>query len=158
VVQLKALLTGAGGFVGSFMQRVFPCVPLVSAKGIRVDLRSIEDVREVIHRARPDVVIHLAAQSFVPRSFDDPKETFETDFLGTFNLLQALKEEKFTGIFLFSGSGEVYGIVPIEQLPIVEDRPLFLRNPYAVSKVAAEALCIQWSTTSPFRVVMARSF
>src|SRR6185437_12066850 len=99
-----------------------------------------------------------AAQSFVPRSFADPRETYETNFFGTLNLLEALKEEGFSGTFLFVGSGDMYGVVPVEQLPIIEERALRPRNPYAVSKVAAESLCFQWSATERFKIIMARPF
>jgi GDP-4-dehydro-6-deoxy-D-mannose reductase len=154
---LKVLLTGASGFVGSYMQGVLPCVPLVSG-GQEVDLRRPDELRQPIRTIRPDAVIHLAAQSFVPRSFLDPVETFDINFYGTFNLLNALEQEGFSGSFLFVSSGDTYGVVPPERLPIVEDQPLRPRNPYAVSKVAAEALCFQWSVKSRFKIVMARSF
>ena len=155
---MKVLLTGASGFVGSFVQQILPCVPLASNKGVEVDLRIAADVRAAIRGTVPDAVIHLAAQSFVPRSFEDPDETYQTNFLGTFNLLDALKREGFLGTFLFVGSGDIYGAVPAEELPIIEDRVLRPRNPYAVSKVAAEALCFQWSVTERFKIVMARPF
>jgi len=99
-----------------------------------VDLRKPAELRAAIRAYVPEAVIHLAAQSFVPRSFADPRETYETNFFGTLNLLEALKEQGFSGTFLFVGSGDMYGVVPVEQLPIVEERALRPRNPYAVSK------------------------
>jgi GDP-4-dehydro-6-deoxy-D-mannose reductase len=59
---------------------------------------------------------------------------------------------------LFVGSGDTYGQVSEAALPVREDHPLRPRNPYAVSKVAAEALCYQWSQTSGFEIVMVRPF
>ena len=59
---------------------------------------------------------------------------------------------------LFVGSGDTYGLVPETRLPITEDLPLRPRSPYAVSKVAAEALCYQWSQMEKFALVMTRSF
>ena len=59
---------------------------------------------------------------------------------------------------MFVGSGDSYGLVSETDLPITEALPLRPRNPYAVSKVAAEALCYQWSQTEPFSLVMTRSF
>lgn len=104
------------------------------------------------------MVLHLAALSFVPDSFRFPEKTFEINFLGTLRLLEALKETEFKGRMLFIGTGDAYGLVPTENLPICESQPLRPRNPYAVSKVAAEALCYQWSQTSPFEVILARPF
>jgi GDP-4-dehydro-6-deoxy-D-mannose reductase len=103
-------------------------------------------------------VLHLAAISFVPESFKFPEKTFDVNFLGTLSLLEALAESGFCGRFLFVGTGDTYGKVSIDEQPIREDRPLRPLNPYAVSKVAAEALCYQWSQTGPFEVVMARPF
>ncbi|OCX71426.1 NAD-dependent dehydratase, partial [Acidithiobacillus thiooxidans] len=107
---------------------------------------------------RPDAVLHLAAQSFVPASFENPHETFDINLYGTLNLLEALQAAAFRGRMIFVGSGDTYGQVPEAALPVREDHPLHPRNPYAVSKVAAEALCYQWSQTSSFEIVMVRPF
>jgi len=113
---------------------------------------------ECLREYQPKVVLHLAAISYVPDSFKAPEKTYEVNFLGTLRLLEALAETGFTGRFLFVGTGDAYGTVPVDTLPIRETFALRPRNPYAVSKVAAEALCYQWSQTGPFEVVMARPF
>jgi len=123
-----------------------------------VDLRDADAVRSIVEEVRPDAVIHLAAQSFVPASFERPRETFDINFLGTLNLLAALKDSGFRGRMLFVGSGDTYGLVSDAQLPVTEMQPLRPRSPYAVSKVAAEALCYQWSQTESFTLAMTRSF
>lgn len=153
----QVLLTGASGFVGQHVQAAIACVPFEDVDG-EVDLRDEKRVQAAIIDIKPDAVMHLAAQSFVPRSFEDPAETFDINFLGTFNLLTALKDTGFTGRFLFVGTGDAYGLVNPDQLPIHEEMPLRPRNPYAVSKVAAEALCYQWSQIEDFDVMMTRSF
>ncbi len=149
---MTILLTGANGFVGSCIQELYECVPL------NVDLRSSDEVVDVVKDTKPNQVIHLAAQSFVPRSFENPKETFDINFVGTFNLLAALKKSQFQGTMLFVGSGDMYGLVSEKYLPIIESTPLRPRNPYSVSKVAAEALCFQWSQVENFNIIMARAF
>lgn len=153
----KLLLTGASGFVGGFVQQATRCVALTLA-GKEVDLRDAHAVTDALSRIRPDAVLHLAAQTFVPRSFENPMETFEINFLGTYNLLAALKKAGFTGRLLLVSSGDVYGSVAPEQLPITEELLPRPRNPYAVSKVAAEALCFQWNETAGFETIVARPF
>jgi len=154
---MKLLLTGSDGFVGSTLLRYRSCVSLAD-DGHFVDLRDVGNLTRAIGAIRPDAVIHLAAQSFVPKSFTDPHETYEINFLGTLNLLAALRDAGFAGRFLFVGSGDSYGLVAEENLPVTEEKPLRPRNPYSVSKVAAEALCYQWSQTEGLDAVMTRSF
>jgi GDP-4-dehydro-6-deoxy-D-mannose reductase len=106
----------------------------------------------------PDAVIHLAGQTFVPEAFRDPQRTLQVNLLGTLNLLQALKRRGFCGTFLYVSSGDVYGQVMESDLPVVETLAPRPRNPYAVSKVAAELLCQQWSYNEPWRIIVARPF
>ena len=154
---MKLLLTGSDGFVGSVLKRCRTCSPLADDSG-NVDLRDADRLRRAVSRGGPDAVIHLAAQSFVPESFAHPRETYDINFLGTLNLLEALKAAGFKGRFLYVGSGDSYGVVAPDELPIDEAHPLRPRSPYAVSKAAAEALCYQWSQSEAFEIVMTRSF
>jgi GDP-4-dehydro-6-deoxy-D-mannose reductase len=139
------------------VQNLVPVVPL-SVGDRLLDIRDAALVRSAIHSIRPEAVIHLAAQSFVPRSFADPLETFHINFLGTYNLLTALKTCGFRGRFLYVGTGDIYGAVESSLLPITENYLPKPRNPYAVSKLAAEALCFQWSQTENLDIVMVRPF
>lgn len=158
----KLLITGGTGFVGGVLQKCLanPENPygLELVPPQSMELRDPKGLAKLCAEAQPDLVIHLAAQSFVPQSFVNPQETFEINFLGTLNLLQALKQSDFKGQLLFIGSGDMYGLVSPESLPVTENFPLKPRNPYAVSKVAAEALCYQWSQTEDMNIVMARPF
>jgi GDP-4-dehydro-6-deoxy-D-mannose reductase len=103
-------------------------------------------------------VIHLAAQSAVPDALRDPETTLSVNLLGTLHLLQALDAHGFRGQLLYVGSGDVYGNVPEDCLPVNETWLPHPRNPYAVSKLAAEALCWQWHASEGMRVVLARPF
>lgn len=154
---MNVLVTGLSGFVGSHCAQQLQTIDL-TLDGQAVDLRDFGAVCSAVDALKPEAVIHLAAQSSVPASFEDPATTVQTNVLGTLNLLLALRTVGFRGRFLFVGSGDVYGLVSEAELPVVEDRPLRPRNPYAVSKVAAEALCYQWSQTGPFDVLMTRPF
>ena len=159
----KLFITGAQGFVGSHAQlavadpdwqSIFELVCVDTT----FDITDRPSLNNVVCQAQPDMVIHLAAQSHVPTSFTDPDTTYQVNFLGTLNLLQALAANNFSGRLLFIGSADTYGLVPETDLPVCEAQPLRPRNPYAVSKVAAEALCYQWSQTGSFEIIMARPF
>jgi GDP-4-dehydro-6-deoxy-D-mannose reductase len=123
-----------------------------------MDLRNYAELQADIEVARPDAVIHLAARTFVPDSFADPRSTFDVNLMGTLNLLQVLSAGKFGGRTLYVSSGDVYGLVPEAELPVLESRPPAPRSPYAVSKVAAEHLCRQWQLTERLDIVIARPF
>ncbi|MGE4530342.1 MAG: GDP-mannose 4,6-dehydratase, partial [Acidithiobacillus sp.] len=82
---MTVLLTGARGFVGRYVQALLPCESLPES----IDLRDRLALVDAVAAIRPDAVIHLAAQSFVPASFENPRETFDTNLYGTLNLLEA---------------------------------------------------------------------
>ncbi|MGE4240233.1 GDP-mannose 4,6-dehydratase [Ramlibacter sp.] len=152
------LVTGLAGFVGSWVASEVPdAADLVDARG-RVDIGDAQRVRDAVARLRPTSVIHLAAQSSVPVAFADPLGTYRTNFLGTLHLFEALAAAGFRGRVLYVSSAEVYGSVAPERFPVPEDTPFAPRNPYAVAKIASEALCRQWSLTGPFEIVVARPF
>lgn len=151
------LVTGLSGFVGSYLADRGDVVDLC-VDGRPADLVRAEEVEAAVAQARPSAVIHLAAQSSVAAALEDASPTYRVNFDGTHHLLRALQATGFRGRMLYVGSGDVYGAVAPALLPVAEDTPLRPRNPYAVSKVAAEALCYQWSQTGPFEIVMARPF
>lgn len=155
---MKLLLTGATGFVGRHFTQQMPATPLDGSDGNPVELTDRAAVVQAVDAVKPDAVIHMAAQAFVPDSFDDPHATFQTNVLGTLNLLFALKKTGFKGRVVYVGSAEVYGRVREQALPIREEQAIRPRNPYAASKAAAEALAYQWSQTGGFEVVLTRPF
>ncbi len=156
----RLFVTGSSGFVGGHLARhvasARPDVLLVDTPEFDLNDRGALD--RTLAVARPDWVVHLAAQSAVPQSLPEPRGTNHVNFLGTLNLLEALAAGGFAGRFLFVGSGDAYGRVADADLPVRETLPLRPRNPYAVSKAAAEALCYQWSQTGPFEIVITRLF
>ena len=154
----RILVTGDHGFVGDHAMTRWPTATGLSSLSGKVDIRDKAGLLDQLRNIRPSAVLHLAALSFVPDSFKAPEATFEVNFLGTLRLLEALAETGFKGRFLFVSTGDAYGIVSPDNLPILETLPLRPRNPYAVSKAAAEALCFQWSQTGPFEVMVARPF
>jgi GDP-4-dehydro-6-deoxy-D-mannose reductase len=156
----RLFVTGIGGFVGGHLAQYVARNPdaLELARVPEFDLRDRATLEHVLRDAHPDLVIHLAAQSAVAQSFDDPRATYDVNFFGTLNLLEALAATRFRGRMLFVGSADAYGQVADADLPVRETQSLRPRNPYAVSKAAAEALCFQWSQMGAFEIVLARPF
>lgn len=158
----RLLVTGGSGFVGGHVRNAVElglfgdCDFLQPPEGW--DLRDASAVEMLVGKLRPDAVIHLAAQSFVPRSFEDPRETLDINLFGTLNLIQALRRHDFAGRMLFISSADVYGLVPEDALPVDEGRKPAPRSPYAVSKLAGEELCLQWQRTDKADVVVVRPF
>ncbi|MDH5445472.1 MAG: GDP-mannose 4,6-dehydratase [Gammaproteobacteria bacterium] len=158
---MLSFISGAHGFVGSAMQSY---IELHSdelqyyPQNEEIDVLDKDKLVSMFSSKLPDAVIHLAAKSYVPESFENPEHTYRVNFIGTLHLLQALKEANFSGTFLYVGSSDVYGKADEKDLPFLETRPTAPRNPYSVSKVAAEALCYQWSQTENIRIIMVRPF
>lgn len=159
----RLFITGQSGFVGLAFERMR--ARAVAAQGwdlvfadSHYDLLEPDSLERVLRQARPDAVIHLAGQTFIPEAFRDPGHTLDVNLKGTLNLLQALQRCGFNGTFLYVSSGDVYGKVSPELLPITEQQPVHPQNLYAVSKAAAELLCYQWSCCMPWRILVARPF
>jgi len=159
----RLLVTGRHGFVGRTVTRLLASEASLAQWQLapvseQLELRDPNAVRALVADSAPDAVIHLAAQSSVADSLRDPAGTIEVNVLGTLHLLQALHDAKFAGSVLFVSSGDVYGRVPDSALPINERQLPAPRNPYAASKLGAEALCHQWTITTGMPVVIARPF
>lgn len=159
----RLLVTGLDGFVGGTVKRLLDDAAMrerfeLVVPATAMELRERATLVAAIGETRPDCVLHLAGQSFVPIAVNDPLATYEVNFLGTLNLLEALKTCGFAGRLLYVSSGDVYGRVSTEDLPVREDHPVRPRNPYAVSKAAAELLCAQWTLAHDFDIVVARPF
>lgn len=154
----KLLLIGGTGFVGSHMRNALEATCSVVASGREVDVRNLDQLRALIGEVQPDQVVNLAAITTLRESFENPRDTYDINFLGTLNLLMALRECHFVGRLLFVSSSEVYGLLGERDLPVSETRIPKPLSPYAVAKIAAEVLCYQWSQTERFEVVTARPF
>ncbi|GAB0058330.1 GDP-6-deoxy-D-mannose reductase [Candidatus Magnetaquicoccaceae bacterium FCR-1] len=154
----KLLLIGGTGFVGSHMAQYCSGRFDVVTTGREVDVRDAGQLQAVIARARPDDVVHLAAVTTLKESFENPRATYDINFGGTLNLLMALRNSGFAGRFLFVSSSEVYGHLGEFDLPVNETRLARPLSPYAVSKIASESLCYQWSQSEKFKIVVARPF
>ena len=153
-----ALLVGGNGFVGRHMQRTLLTSFKVIATDRSSDIRDAVKIRNLVKSVSPDIVVNFASITTVRESLLDPLDTYRIGFLGTLNLLEALKEHGFKGRMLNISSSEIYGFPSSDLLPINEKATLRPMSPYSVSKVSTEALCFQWSQTEDFEILTARPF
>jgi GDPmannose 4,6-dehydratase/GDP-4-dehydro-6-deoxy-D-mannose reductase len=92
------------------------------------------------------------------KSFEDPTDTFQTNVIGTLNLLEAIRKTKSDPVVQICSSSEVYGQVEEDEIPIKEDTLFYPVNPYGVSKVAADRLAFQYFQTYGIKTVITRAF
>lgn len=149
----RILITGANGFVGQKLcnmlrQAGHHVIALVSAESslsayanesVRCDIRDASGLEQTLSRTAPSHVVHLAAVTHVPTSFKDPVLTWQTNVMGSVNLLQALQRSAPEAFTLFVSSSEVYGESFKQGFALGEDSVCKPMNPYAASKLAAEA-------------------
>jgi len=122
------------------------------------DLRDASSVRTLIGEVQPDWIFHLAAQSYVPSSWNSPTETLTTNILGQLNIFEAMRETGCDARIQITGSSEEYGLVHPEETPITESNPLRPLSPYAVSKVAQDTLGYQYHQSYGTKVIRTRAF
>lgn len=172
---MKVLITGASGFVGQHLIQHLRQFPDYELNGTSItplspalqdldlvwwslDLRDPEAVHQMIETLKPNLIFHLAAQAFVPASFDDPWDTLENNIRGQLNLFQSVLKLKLETRILVISSAHVYGRILPEANPISEDHPFKPDTPYSVSKVAQDMLALQYHLSHNLFTVRARPF
>ncbi len=175
----RVVVTGATGFVGGHLIEFLlksTKVQIYAAKRRRSDKSPIENkfngrvhwvemdvtdahnVLSTIRSIRPTHIFHLAAQSFVPTSWQSPSETLMINAIGTVNVLEAVKNLDLDTKIQIAGSSEEYGLVRPDELPITEQNPLRPLSPYGVSKVSADLSGRQYHWSFGLHVVITRAF
>ena len=151
----RVMVTGHTGFIGSWLTKWLlmmesdilgysldpPTKPnMYDAIGLskeiqdlRKDVRDKESLKEAIYRFQPEIVFHLAAQPIVLESYDNPVETFETNVMGTVNLLESVRRVRSAKVILVMTSDKVYRdnewVYPYREID-----PLGGKDPYSASK------------------------
>lgn len=147
---MKVLITGAGGFTSKYLKAILVdsgyevielfqgSYEIINYQTARCDIKQLEEISKIIQFFKPDFVVHLAAISFV--GFKSPDEFYNTNIIGTRNLLESLKVANFPiKQLIVASSANVYGNQENKNITeLIELRP---ENDYAVSKVAVEYLC-----------------
>lgn len=173
---MRALITGINGFVGGHLAEhllattdwhlcgvareaslVLPSLR-GEVKAMSADLMDAAAARHVVREARPDVIMHLAAQAHPATSFRDPAGTLTTNILMQLNLFEAIRAADLDPVVLVVCTGEEYGAVRPADVPVNEDAPLRPVSPYAVSKVAQDMLAFQYHAAYGLKTIRVRPF
>jgi len=175
---MRVLITGITGFAGSHLADLCLTKKGVELYGIvrwrsrteniehiwdrvkliECDLRDATSTRDAIEEIRPEYIFHLAAQSFVPTSWNAPTESLVTNIVGQLNVFEAVRKIKLGCRIQIACSSEEYGMVYPGEVPIRETNPLRPLSPYAVSKVGQDMLAYQYFMSYRTDVVRTRGF
>lgn len=180
---MKVLITGITGFVGSHLADYI----LENHKQVEIlgltrwrspsdnikhilgkftvcfgDLLDLPSLISILTKYKPEIIFHLAAQSYVDFSFIAPISTLETNIIGTGNLLEAVRILKdksgYDPVIHCCSSSEVYGQVKEDEFPITENNPFRPASPYAVSKVGEDMLAAQYWLSWKIKTIRTRMF
>jgi GDP-4-dehydro-6-deoxy-D-mannose reductase len=175
----RVLITGATGFAGSFLSehlistnkyKVFGTYlfeeSLLSVNGVRGKLNLIKanladpkQIEKVIKESSPSVIFHLAALTSPADSFKNPVRTVTENIALQINLFESLRKNRlFDTKILVVSSGEIYGMVKKEDLPVNEQTPLRPANPYSVSKIAQDFLGLSYFLSYGLKTIRVRPF
>jgi len=163
-------VTGCSGFLASHLLKLLqrearnkifgitevPGFIYPDVEVFQVDIRRREDIAHVLEIIRPDLTFHLAAVANVGFAWKNPQLTYDVNFMGTSNLLEALQASAPDSRLLLMSSAEVYRAGG--DAPIGEDSPLVCQNPYALSKLAMEMLGDLYWRAFAMKVCKIRAF
>ena len=122
------------------------------------DIREQHSLDNIIKSIKPDYVYHLAAQSYPRTSFDMPADTYETNTIGTSNLLESLRLYKKNAIIHVCSSSEVFGRVSKDKIPINEDCSFHPASPYAISKAGTDLIARFYAEAYKMKIMTTRMF
>jgi nucleoside-diphosphate-sugar epimerase len=150
---MKVAITGSKGFIGKHLTDK---LKLLNIEFIEIDLQNgydTTDRKTLTDLPRFDVLCHLAARVFVPYSYEFPYEFYNTNVVGTLNMLEVCRNFNAKMIFM---SSYVYGVPQYQ--PIDELHPLNSFNPYSNTKIIGEQLCKGYNSDYKLPTIIIRPF
>lgn len=158
---MRALITGSSGFVGTALTQHLlaegdEVVPFDRTSG-GADITDRPALEAAVQASKADVLYHLAAQAHVPTAWDNPTATLRCNVEGTMNVLDAAYDAGIQRVIVAS-SADVYGTIDPTHLPVTEATTPRPNNPYAASKLAAEAFALQSFYGRGQEVIALRAF
>jgi GDPmannose 4,6-dehydratase len=138
-------------------------LPLVNEKNskikfINADLNDYSSLIKAVEVSKPNYIFHLAAQSYPLTSFVEANITLDTNIIGTYNILNAIKQLKFNPLIHVCSSSEVFGRVKKEDLPIDENCSYHPASPYAISKVGTDLIGRYFYEAFNLKILITRMF
>ncbi|MCL2661780.1 MAG: GDP-mannose 4,6-dehydratase [Oscillospiraceae bacterium] len=168
---MKALIIGVAGFVGRHLVNELidsgwevqgTRLPTEAANldipVYGLDVLDAAAIKGILKKTNPDCIFHLAAQSSVAVSWKQPSLTVDINVKGAVNLLEAVREMEKPSRVVLIGSGDEYGYVLPEELPINEETPLRPGNVYAVTKISQGKLGQVYARAYGLEIVIVRAF
>ncbi len=175
----RVLITGITGMAGSHLAEYIllehPQCEIYATKRWRSPLDNIEQIADriklidcdltdpsgaqnLIGQVKPDVIFHLAGQSFVPASWVNPITTITDNITMQLNIFESVRHHNLDPLIQVALSSEEYGLVHPNEVPITETNPLRPLSPYAVSKVGQDMLAYQYCQSYGLKVIRTRAF
>lgn len=169
----KVLIVGAAGFVGNHLidfikvnkkdwdvtATKMPFETINKEIAVRdLDITNIDQIDNLLAEIKPDYIFHLAAQSSVALAWKNPQLTIDINIKGTVNLLDSIRNVVKESRVLLIGSGEEYGNVQIDEIPITEENKTRPGNIYAVTKVTQNMIGHLYAKAYGMDIISTRSF
>ena len=121
------------------------------------DIRDLAHLHKAVARHSPEIVFHLAAQSLVRKSYEAPISTFDTNVIGTANVLEASRHSSSVRTVVIVTSDKCYENADHSLRAFVEDDPLGGQDPYSASKACAELVVTAFRSVSKLKIATARA-
>jgi dTDP-glucose 4,6-dehydratase len=177
---MKIIVTGGAGFIGSAFIRLVinsePQVEIVNLdkltyagnlenlapvatnpryRFVKGDICDRQLLRELLAEAKPDALVHFAAESHVDRSIQSPQPVFDTNLGGTFSLLESMRAHRIPR-YIHVSTDEVYGSLEAPH-EADETYPLQASSPYSAAKAGSDLMALAYHKTYKMPVIVTRA-